>query len=77
MRENPPCVLTCCNWLGKLGWHVSTVKKGVYKDGHERSDVVTERDNVFLPFVLEQERKMIRYQGPELTPVSPVLQPGK
>lgn len=68
---------TCCKWLIKLGWQVTEVKKGVYKDGHERSDVVTEHNNVFLPFVLEQERKMIKYQGPDHTPVLPDLKPGE
>jgi hypothetical protein len=73
----PPTVGTCRKWLIKLGWRVTSVKKGVYKDGHEHSDVVEERNNSFLPFVLEQERKMIKYQGPDLTPVFPDLQPGE
>jgi len=36
-------------WLLKLGWNWKEVKKGVYKDGHEREDVKEYRDRVFLP----------------------------
>jgi len=36
-------------WLLKLGRNWKEVKKGVYRDGHEREDIKEYRDNVFLP----------------------------
>ncbi|KAI5842177.1 hypothetical protein DFP73DRAFT_528131 [Morchella snyderi] len=39
---------TAKDWLHRLGYHWGEVKKGVYKDGHERPDVVNYRQEVFL-----------------------------
>lgn len=36
-------------WLHRLGFDYKEVKKGLFKDGHERQDVVDYRQNVFLP----------------------------
>ena len=38
---------TACRWLHKLGFLPSSTRKGVYIDGHERSDVVEYR-NLYL-----------------------------
>jgi hypothetical protein len=35
---------TACNWLRSLGMEIVNDKKGLYKDGHERSDVVEFRE---------------------------------
>ena len=40
---------TARRWLEKLGFSWGKVQKGVYVDGHERSDVVCYRQEVFLP----------------------------
>lgn len=40
---------TARGWLNKLGFSWRKVQKGVYMDGHERSDVVQYRQEVFLP----------------------------
>ena len=37
------CERTAARWLGKLGFRVCNVQKGVYIDGHEREEVVTAR----------------------------------
>ena len=37
------CERTAVNWLHKLGYQCKDVKKGIYVDGHERSDVVETR----------------------------------
>jgi hypothetical protein len=39
------------NWLLRLGFYKSEVKKGVYVDRHEREDVVIYRQTVFLPLI--------------------------
>jgi hypothetical protein len=44
----PPCELTACRWLIKLGWRKTQIRKEVYMDGHECSDVVKYCDNIFL-----------------------------
>jgi hypothetical protein len=36
-------------WLERLGFSWRKVQKGIYIDGHERSDVVCYRQEVFLP----------------------------
>ena len=46
-------------------------------DGHERADVVDYRQNHFLPTMAEFERRMARYEGPELRRVAPNLAPGE
>lgn len=47
--SKPLCERTARRWLVKLGWHRTTIKKGVYLDGHERPDVVKYRQDEFLP----------------------------
>jgi len=50
-------------WLLKLGWNWKEVKKGVYKDGHEREDVKEYRDQVFLPRMQALQTTMIEWDG--------------
>lgn len=40
---------TARNWMRRIGYRWRKTPKGQYKDGHEREDVVTYRQNVFLP----------------------------
>jgi len=74
--SKPLCERTARRWLVKLGWQRTTIKKGVYLDGHERPDVVTYRQDEFLPRMLEYERRMARYElvGNNLTRIAPTLQ---
>lgn len=53
---------TAANWLNKLGYRYKEVKKGIYKDGHEREDVVTYRQEVFIPALEELKPFMVRWQ---------------
>jgi hypothetical protein len=46
-------------------------------DGHERPDVVKYHEEVFLPAMKTFERWMVRFEGPQLTWVEPVLEPGE
>jgi len=75
--SKPLCERTARRWLVKLGWTRTTIRKGVYMDGHERPDVVEYRDKVFLPKMKEFERRMARYEGPEMKRVEPTLLPGE
>ena len=68
---------TARRWLIKLGWRRTVVRKGVYMDGHERDDVVKYRNEVFLPAMARYEAQMVRYEGPEMKRIEPVLQPGE
>jgi len=36
-------------WLAKLGWNWREVRSAIYKDGHERQDVLEYRQDIFLP----------------------------
>lgn len=53
--SRPLCEQTPCQWLIKLGWQHTKIKKGVYVDGHEHADVVSYCQNIFLPKMLEYE----------------------
>jgi hypothetical protein len=67
------CERTARRWLIQLGWSRTILRKGVYMDGHERDDVVKYRNDVFLPKMQEFERRMARYEGPELRRIAPSL----
>jgi hypothetical protein len=49
------------NWLLRLGFYKSEVKKGVYVDGHEREDVIAYRQEVFLPLMAELDSYTRQY----------------
>ena len=53
-------------------------KKGYYTDGHNREDVVNERNNRFLPEMLKIERRMREYIGEDMSVITePILEEGK
>ena len=52
---------TAQRWLIKLGWRQTRLKKGVYMDGHERSDVVKYRNETFLPLMAKYEEYMVKW----------------
>jgi hypothetical protein len=41
--------MTACRYLNALGYRYQSTPKGQYVDGHEREDVVTYQNRVFLP----------------------------
>ncbi|KAA8893964.1 hypothetical protein FN846DRAFT_460178 [Sphaerosporella brunnea] len=51
---------TVVRWLHRLGMSYGDVRKGVYKDGHEREDVVEDRQQRFLPLLLKELWPTIR-----------------
>ncbi|KAJ3978339.1 hypothetical protein F5890DRAFT_1602365 [Lentinula detonsa] len=79
--KNPLSLRTARWWLIRLGWRWSLVKKGVYMDGHERSDVVLYCQTKFLPAMAEYEQRMTQYEWDpntqELKRIEPHLQPGE
>ncbi|AYV87071.1 MAG: hypothetical protein Sylvanvirus22_10 [Sylvanvirus sp.] len=66
---------TAQRWLKHLGFNNGEVKKGIYADGHERRDVVTYRDNVFVPQMLALKKQMTLYSSFSGLSRPPVLQP--
>ena len=80
--KKPLCTRTACQWLIKLGWRRTLLKKGVYMDGHEREDVKKYRQEVFLPAMAKYERRMVHYEvdargSGELKRIEPVLAPNE
>ncbi|KAJ7939270.1 hypothetical protein B0H13DRAFT_2301032 [Mycena leptocephala] len=73
------CERTSRRWLVKLGFRRTVLRKGVYKDGHERDDVKKYRDTEFLPKMAKFEARMTQYKLVDgvLVPVKPVLEPGE
>jgi hypothetical protein len=61
----------------RFGFWLTTLRKGVYMDGHERADVVKYRDEVFLPLMASYERRMVQFEGPDLQRIEPTLNPGE
>jgi len=55
------CRTSTYNWLLRLGFYKSEVKKGVYVDGHEREDVVAYRQTVFLPLMAKLDSYTRQY----------------
>ena len=64
-------------WLIKLGWRQTVVCKGVYMDGHERHVVVDYWNKVFLPAIEEFEKRMSKFEGPEMKRIDPELEEGQ
>jgi len=52
---------TARRWLHKLGFKYKEYRKGIYNDGHERSDVKPYRDSVFLPRIASYEGQFIKW----------------
>ncbi|KIJ24834.1 hypothetical protein M422DRAFT_274299 [Sphaerobolus stellatus SS14] len=75
--KSPFCTKTALRWLVKLGWMKTTLKKGVYMDGHERKDVINYRQMVYLPKIAEYQNQMAKYKGPELKKIEPNLKDGE
>jgi len=63
------------HWLKRLGYELTTAKKGIYVDGHERPDVVDYR-KTFLNAVAEDEHLRNMYEDKDLEIVQPALNPG-
>ena len=67
---------TAQRWLNILGLRFGKFMKGLYKDGHERDDVVKYR-NAFLQRMLFYEKRMVQYVGEFMeTKISPELEDG-
>ena len=43
-KENPVVKETARRWMHRLGFHPVVYQKGIYKDGHERVDVIAARE---------------------------------
>ncbi|KAF8585146.1 hypothetical protein K439DRAFT_1344160, partial [Ramaria rubella] len=76
-QSKPLSERTMRRWLVKLGWTRTTLRKGVYMDGHEREDVVKYQNDIFLPAMAKFEKRMIRFEGLKLKQVEPTLLPGE
>lgn len=70
---------TALKWLHRLGYNWKEVKKGIYKDGHERPNVVEYRQEVFIKTLeelkarmpypkLDDQGEVIDIEWPELAP---------
>jgi hypothetical protein len=65
---------TAQRWLNVLGLRFGKFEKGLYNDGHERSDVVRYR-NGFLQRMASYEKRMVQYVGDFMeTAIQPEIQ---
>jgi hypothetical protein len=63
--ERPIARSTAYLWLPRLGFYRHETKKGLYVDGHERSDVIQYRQEVFLPLMKELLSYTVQYEEDE------------
>ena len=64
---------TARQWLIKLGWQHTILRKGVYIDGYKRPDVVEYRRNDFLPLMALHEKNMVQWLANRTECVDPKL----
>ena len=63
------------HWLKRLGYELTTAKKGIYVDGHEWPDVVNYH-KTFLNTIAENEHLQDMYSDKDLEIIQPTLNPG-
>jgi hypothetical protein len=78
LNENANCLIhispsTAQRWMNHLGFHFGEVKKGIYVDGHERSEVVNYRQNLFIPKMLEYRKRMTIFSSSSDLTIAPRL----
>ena len=54
-------VATACRFLKREGFQFQKYKKSLYYDGHERPDVVADRQERFLPAMAKYEERLVEY----------------
>jgi hypothetical protein len=54
-------IRTARRYLRKLGYRFMEPKKGQYSDGHERTDVTSYRDGIYIPRIKELQRRAWKY----------------
>ncbi len=77
MLRKPLSEHTVRQWLIKLGWRCTMLRKGMYMDGYERPDVVQYQVNTFLPLMALHEKRMVEWitNGFKLVFINPKLGP--
>ncbi|KIY51420.1 hypothetical protein FISHEDRAFT_37142, partial [Fistulina hepatica ATCC 64428] len=55
-------ITTCCHFLHAKGFNYVETAKGVYYDGHERSDVIEYCQDSFISALHEERPRMIQYK---------------
>ena len=60
-------VSTARQWLQKEGFKYTLHKKAIYYDGHDREDVVKDRQEWFLPAMAEYRERLVEYKMECLT----------
>lgn len=55
------CLSTIWRWMKYLGMNYSARHKSFYVDGHEREDVVQDRENFCLKYLTQYEQKCLRW----------------
>ena len=63
------------HWLKRLGYELTTAKKGIYVDGHERPDVM-DYCKTFLNTIAKNEHLQNMYSDKDLEIIQPTINPG-
>jgi hypothetical protein len=73
-EESSISLTTTQAWLHKLNFKMWEYKKGLYYDGHEREDVVQNRQQ-FLVTMEAHERRVIKYEYNDETKINTITEP--
>ncbi|KAH7930139.1 hypothetical protein BV22DRAFT_1079400 [Leucogyrophana mollusca] len=65
--RKPISLSTAQRWMNKLGYRWKKEPKGQYSDGHEREDVVTYRQKIFLPAWREIQSRLRHWKEDNVT----------
>ena len=58
---------TARRWLQREGFKFTLHKQAIYYDGHDRPDVVKDRQERFLPVMAEYKQRLVEYKMDDLT----------
>lgn len=73
-RTHTISLATAKRWMKKMGYHWGYDPKGQYVDGHKREDVVTYRQNIFLPQMKELDKRTWKWNSIDGSPIP--IEPG-
>ncbi|KAF8511964.1 hypothetical protein BDD12DRAFT_905452 [Trichophaea hybrida] len=63
-EERELAAQTAQEWFHRKGYKWKQIRKGVYKDGHERADVKEYKNTVFLPYLAELQHTFVEWLFP-------------
>ncbi|KAJ7146975.1 hypothetical protein C8R44DRAFT_864676 [Mycena epipterygia] len=61
--DKPVSITTARRYLDELGYRFTSPKKGQYVNGHDHPDVFYYRDNIYLPWLFELNKRVVIFDN--------------